>query len=111
MDTINELSPERLEAGRAILRHSLDQIAAEVGVALCDGGLDYPIYMSVPNSGDALGMIITPVDPSDDDWGKVVAIFSKIVEERLGCGGLRSRDLPCAAPANSSMSAADVITG
>jgi len=108
MDTANKLSPERLEADRTIIRQSLNQIAAEVGVALRGAGLGYPVYMSVPNSGDALGMIITPVDPSDDDWKKVVAIFSKIIGDRLGEIGVRSRDLPCAA-ASSAINAADVI--
>jgi hypothetical protein len=110
MDTTNESSPERLEADRTIIRQSLDQIAAEVGVALRGAGLGYPVYMSVPNSGDALGMIITPVDPSDDDWEKVVAIFSKIIRERLGEIGLRSRDLPCAA-VTIAISGAEVIAG
>jgi hypothetical protein len=111
MDAANELSiTGRLESARAILRQFLDEIAAEVGIALCDAGLSYPVYMSVPNSGDALGMIITSADPPDDDWEKVVAIFSKIIGGRLGSGGLRTRELTCAAAANSAMNGADVIT-
>jgi len=110
VDTQNKLSPEKLEAVRMILRQSLDQIAADVGIALREAGLSYPVYMTVPNSGDALAMIITSIDPPTDDWEKVVAIFSKIIGDRLGAGGLRSRDLPCAA-ANSTMNGADVITG
>jgi len=111
MDTTKDSTTnERLEAKRAILRRSLDQIAADVGIAMREAGLSYPVFMSVPNSGDALGMIITSVDPPNDDWDKVVAIFSKIIEDRLGAGGLRSRDLPCAA-ASSAMNGADVISG
>lgn len=111
MDTANELSPEKLEADRALIRQSLDQIAADVGIALREAGLSYPVYMSVPNSGDALGMIITSVDPPNDDWEKVVKIFSNIIEERLGCGGLSTRELPCAAAVNIAVSGADVIMG
>jgi hypothetical protein len=110
MDTIKESSPERLEAHRTIIRQSLDEMAADVGTALREVGLDYPVYVSVPYSGDALATIITSVDPSDDDWEKVVAIFSKIIGDRIDGIGLRSRDLPCAA-ANSTTNCADVITG
>jgi len=111
MDTTNELSLQRLEAERAILRQSLDEMAIELGTALREApGLDYPVYFAVPYSGDALATIITSVDPPHDDWKKVVAIFSKIIEARLGCVGLCTGELPCKA-VNSAASGADVITG
>ena len=110
MDAANKSSiTERLEAGRAIIRQSLDQIAADVGVALREAGLNYPVYFTVPYSGDALASILTSVDPPLDDWEKAVAIFSKIIGERLGGVGLRSRELPSKA-VNVAMSAADVIS-
>jgi hypothetical protein len=109
MNLTNKLSPERLEAHRAIIRQFLDEIAAAFGTALREAGLDYPAYFSVPFSGDALATIITSVDPPNDDWDRVVAIFSKIIEDRLGAGGLRTRELPCKA-INVAISCADVIS-
>ena len=108
MDTTKELSAnDRTEADRKIIRQSLNEIANDVGIALRDAGLAHPLYLAVPNSGDALATIITPVDPPSDDWEKVVTIFSKIIGGRLGEIKLRSRDLPCAA-VNSAMSGADL---
>ena len=80
MDTINESSTDdRLEAGRAILRESLDQISADVRTALRDVGLSYPVYVRVPHSGNALATIITSADPPNDDWGKVATIFLEVI--------------------------------
>jgi hypothetical protein len=110
MNSTNKLSPERLEAHRAIIRQFLDETATKLGTALREAALVYPVFVTVPHSGDALATIITSVDPPNDDWDKVVAIFSKIIEDRLGAGELRTRELLCAA-ANSTMNGADVITG
>ncbi len=108
MDTINELSPaERHEAARAIIRQSLDEMATEFGAALRDAALVYPVFVTVPHSGDALATIASPVDPPNDDWEKIVEIFTKIIGDHLGCDGLRSRNLPCKA-VNVAMSGADI---
>lgn len=109
MDEHSTTSNESLEADRATLRQSLNDLATEVGTALREAGLSYPVYVSVPNSGDLLATIITSFDPPHDEWAKVVEIFSKIIGERVGGGGLRSRDLPCAA-VSSAMSGADLTT-
>jgi hypothetical protein len=107
MDTTNELSTsERLAAHREIIRQSLDEIANDVGSALRDVGLNYPIYMTVPHSGDPIATIATPLNPSNDDWLKMSAIACRVVGRRLGIR-LRDKTLPCAM-ANAAMSAADL---
>jgi hypothetical protein len=103
MDTTNELSPERLEAHREIIRASLDEIVADVGTEMRGIGLQYPIFMTVPHSGDP---IATPLDPSDDDWSKMSAIACRVVGRRLGIR-LHDKTLPCAM-ANAAMAAADL---
>ena len=93
MDTINESSAdEALEADRVILRQTLDQIAADVGTALRGAALDFPIYVTVPHSGDALATLMTSADPQGNDWEKATTIFLKIIADRLGEIGLRSRN-------------------
>ena len=93
MDTINESSTDdRLEAGRAILRESLDQISADVRTALRDVGLSYPVHVRVQNSGDALATLITSADAPQSEWEKATMIFLEIIGDRLGGVKLRSRD-------------------
>ncbi len=93
MDTINE-SPtdDRLEVGRAILRESVDQIEEDVGNALRGAALDFPIYVTVPHSGDALAALMTSADPPGDEWETATTIFLRVIADRLGEIGLRSRD-------------------
>ena len=65
-------------------------------MAMRDVGLTFPLYMTVRNSGDALVTIATPLDPSDTDWQQASAIVCRTLEERVGCGRLRGRELACA---------------
>jgi hypothetical protein len=109
MDTTNKLSPERLEAHREIIRASLNEIVADVGAAMRAAGLNYPIFLTVPHSGDPIATIATPLDPSDDDWSKMSAIACRVVGKRLEIR-LVDKTLPCAA-ANVAMSAADLTAG
>jgi hypothetical protein len=96
------------EAQRVVIRLALDDIAIEVGAALRDALLDFPIGLTVPNSGALLTMV-TPVDPSDDDWSQATAIVRHIVSSKLGGIRLRSRPLPCAM-VNATMGVAEVTT-
>jgi hypothetical protein len=95
------------EAQRAIVRLALDEIATEVGAALRDAHLDFPIGLTVPSSGYARITMVTPVDPSEDDWSQATAIVRDIVSRKLGGIRLRSRPLPCAM-VNATMDAAEV---
>ena len=59
---------DELDAQRNIISQSLDAIANDIGIAMRDVGLTFPVYITVRNSGDALVTIVTPLDPSDADW-------------------------------------------
>ena len=50
---------DRLDAQRDIIRQSLDAIANDIGMAMRDVGLTFPVYITVRNSGDALVTIAT----------------------------------------------------
>jgi hypothetical protein len=68
-----------IDAQRAILTKSIDDIAGEVGSALRDAGLHFPVYIFVRSSGDSLATIATPVDPSNADWDHATAVVCKVI--------------------------------
>jgi hypothetical protein len=97
MKTINRSgSTGGLDSQRVILRDSINQVAAEVEVALREAGIDFPVYVVVPSSGAALAQYFTPIDPTDDDWKRVSAIVCGIIANCVACERLRGRELPCA---------------
>jgi hypothetical protein len=112
MDTIDDQDDGRfdndIDAQREMIRQSLEAIANDVGMALRDAGLRFPVYLTVPSSGDALATFATPLDPSDKDWLQASTIVSRIVSKTLGDIPLRNRPQECAM-ARATMSAADVI--
>jgi len=73
-----------------------------------DASLTFPVNIIVPHSGDAIVMVGSPLDPSDADCQRAIAIICKIVGDRLGGRQLRGRELTCAV-AGGSVNAADVI--
>src|SRR5450432_2920238 len=95
------------EAQRAVIRLALDEIAVEVGTDLRDASLDFPVYLTVSNSGKSLATMACPLDPSDTEWSRASAIVCKIIGHRLGDVRLRGRPLHCAV-ANATMGAAEV---
>jgi len=109
MDGPDQLSEanDDLYARRDIIRQSLNGIANDLSIEMRDAALDFPVYMTVPRSGSSLATIATPLDPSDEDWERVSAIVCRILEQRIGGGRLRGRELTCVI-ANGSMAAADV---
>src|ERR1700693_5888524 len=100
--------PPEPEAQRTVIRQSLDEIAAEVAVALRNAQLDFPVFLTVPNSGDSLATMACPLDPSDEDWSHASAIVCRIIGQRLGDVRLRGRALHCAV-ANATVGAAEVM--
>jgi len=110
MDTNEETSTDGIDAQREVIRQSLDEIANDVGMALRDAGLRFPVYLTVPSGGDALVTFATPLDPSDNDWLQASTIVSRIVSKTLGDIPLRNRHQECAM-ARATMSAADVTAG
>ena len=99
---------QTIHSHRDIIRQSLNEIANDIGMAMRDVGLTFPVYMTVRNSGDALVTIATPLDPSDSDWQQASAIVCRTLEERVGCGRLGGRELACAIANAGSINAADV---
>jgi hypothetical protein len=110
MDTDNKHHgiDDRLDAHREIIRQSLNEITNDIGMALRDAGLTFPVYFAMPNSGDALVTIATTLDPSDDDWRRAAAIVCQIIEAKVGCGRLRGRELACAVANAGLISATDL---
>lgn len=96
-----------LDEQRDILSKSLYAIANDIGPALRDAGLTFPVFLTVPSSGNSLATIATPLDPADNDWRHASEIVCQIIAERLGCGRLRGRELTCAI-ANGAIAAADM---
>ena len=104
------VEPTDPDAQREIIRLVLDEIATEVGTALRDAHLDFPVYLTVANSGDSLATIACPLDPSDSDWSHASAIVCGIIGQRLGDVRLRGRPLHCAV-ADATIAATDVTAG
>ena len=99
-----------LDTQRESIRSSLDAITNDIGMALRDAGLGHiPIYLVVPNSGGALASLATPLDPSEDDWSRILEIAYRAIQKKIGCGSLRGRALTCAA-INTPMTSADVTS-
>ena len=112
MDTLDDFyttsSDDRLNAQRHIIRESLNEIANDIGMAMRDEGLHFPVYITVRNSGDSLATIATPLDPSDHDWSRAATIVCDVIEKKTGSGKLAGRALPCAVANAASMSVAEV---
>ena len=102
------VEPTTPDAQREVIRQSLDEIAAQVATSLRDAHLDFPVYITVPNSGDSLATMACPLDPSDSDWSHASAIVCRIIGQRLGDARLSGRPLHCAV-ANATLGAAEVI--
>ena len=101
-------SDMRLDAQRDIIRQSLDAITNDIGMAMRDVGLTFPLYITVRNSGDSLVTIASSLDPSDEEWRRASEIVCRTIEERTGCNRLRGRELPCAIANAGAINAADV---
>ena len=102
------VEPTAPDAQREIIRLALEDIVSEIGISLRDAHLDFPIYLTVPNSGDSLATMACPLDPSDGDWSHASAIVCRIIGQRLGDVRLRGRSLYCAV-ANATVGAAEVM--
>jgi hypothetical protein len=102
------VEPTTPEAQREIIRLLLDEIATEVGTSLRDAHLDFPVYITVPNSGQSVAGMACPLDPCDSDRASASAIVCRIIGQRLGDVRLRGRPLHCAV-ANAKIAATDVM--
>ena len=104
------LTDRHLHGQRESIRGSLNEITNDIGMAMRDAGLGrIPIYMVIPNSGDALASLATPLEPSDEEWSRIMAIAFRVIQEKIGCGKLYSRTLSCAT-VNEPVAATEVTT-
>jgi hypothetical protein len=102
---------DNFDPNRDLIRQSLDTIANDVRMAMRDAGLGaIPTYIVIPNSGDALATVMTPLDPSDDDWARVMEIACSVIQETIGSGKLQTRGMVWTM-ANEPNDAADVTVG
>jgi hypothetical protein len=110
MDTDNEYQEidDSLDTQRETLRQSLDAVVRDVSMTLRDAGLNFPVFLTIPSSGNSLATIATPLDPLDNDWQRASEIVCQIIAKKVGCDLLRGRRLTCAV-ANSVVAAADLI--
>ena len=104
----DQSTDDTLDAQRDIIRQSLDAITNDIGMAMRDVGLTFPLYITVRNSGDALVTIATSLDPSDEQWQHAREIVCRTLEERVGCGRLGGRELACAIANAGAINALDV---
>jgi hypothetical protein len=96
MNTTFELDvDDSTEAKREIIRQSLDKITVDITNGLRQANLNYPLYICIPSSGHAVVSIMTPLDPSNEDWCHISDIVRGIISEYLDGLGLRSVELPC----------------
>jgi hypothetical protein len=102
------VEPTTPDAQREVIRQTLDAIAAEISIALHNASLDFPVFLTVPNSGESLATMACPLDPSDGDWSHASVIVCRIIGQRLGDVRLCGQPMICAV-ANATMGAADVI--
>ena len=93
---------------REILIANLPQIATEVAAALNVAGLNIPVFVSVPRSGDALLTVGSPHDPVDSDWDRVCTIVCEIVEARTGMRNLTAKELPCCSAGMQAIGVAEL---
>src|SRR3954470_20891223 len=114
MDTLDNQEDVQLAdhrySQRETIRESLGAIANDIGMAMRDVGLRFPVYITVRDSGDSLATIATPGDESDADWSRASAIACQIIQKRIGCGRLRGRELSCAVANSAPISAAEVTS-
>jgi hypothetical protein len=112
MDTIDdERFDNNIESQRNIIRQSLSEIASNIGMAMRDVCLHFPVFLTVRDHGDSLATIATPVDPSNEDWERASAIACQVIGQKIGDRKLRHRELLCAVANAAPMSAAEVSPG
>jgi len=97
-----------LDAQRAILTESIDNISREIGIALKDTDLHFPGYISVRTDGNSLATFATPLDPSDTDWDHATTLVCQVLGRWVGCDKLIGRPLVCAVANAARISASEL---
>lgn len=102
---INEDANDYIRSQRGIVRRLLPTLTRAAGDALRDARLDYPVFLTIPKSGDAIVFVITPLDPPDSDWQHICAIVRDLIAAKLNNIRLRSRELICVAASDAGATA------
>jgi len=96
-DLTNDLSDDGdVSMYRARAASKLDQIIQQVRMALAEQGIHTPVFLLVPNSGNAIMTFGTITDPPDDQLGRVGEIVASIVAQSCGLIRVRRREVVCA---------------
>jgi hypothetical protein len=95
------------EAQRAVIKLALNDIVSDVEIELRLACLNFPVFLTVPNSGDSVASLACPLDPLGAEWSRATTIACRIIGQRLGDVRLRGRPLHCAV-ANGTIAATDV---
>src|ERR1700729_206938 len=96
-----------LETQRLNVRQSFDEIVTDIGIAMRDAHLTFPLGITIPSSGHAIVTVVSPGDPPDDEWEQASTIVQQVVGKRLGGIRLRSKHLSCAM-VNATISGAEI---
>jgi hypothetical protein len=104
-----QINPDDLELQRDSVRDSLNEINNDIAMEMRDAGFGgIPVYLMVPNSGDAIATAATPLDHvPHGEWSQVLEIACRVIQRRIGSGKLCSRELTCTA-INTAIASADV---
>jgi hypothetical protein len=89
---------DHLRANRAHLRMTLDDMNAEVAIAMKEAGLSIEVLFMDPVGDEAVVNFATDIDPAHRDWPQAQQIICGIVSDRVGIEGLRCRSVACASP-------------
>ena len=75
---------DRLRAQREIILASINEVTADIELAMHDVGLEgfFPLDLIVPSSGGAVVRIAAPADPAV--WFQLCEIARKVVGDRIG---------------------------
>jgi hypothetical protein len=73
-----------------------------------NANLHFSLGIAVPSSGALLTMM-TPNDPTDEEWSNVSTIVCQVVAARLGGMRLCTRSLPCEM-VSATMTVAEITT-
>ena len=79
-------------------REKLDDIKSRVKAALTAHGISYPVFLLIPNSGDALVTIgsITEPDPPDDEWDFISETVQAVLSDVTGIQNFQRHEVACA---------------
>ena len=108
METHDLTDDERVAAHRERVTAMLPEIAQQIREALAEQGIDTPLFLIVPRSGDAIITFGTSLDPSGDEWDRVGKIVSSIVRRMVGLDRTRCREVICATTHDHQPSGASV---